>query len=131
MQTSLLLYCTVKPGFLSTLFAQRAIFHRIAHDATAPDTVSAIVVCWVDDLLARIGDAVATVAGSSVEDSLPENLQKQRDDDGLRAAAQLPSKSTQLDLLVSNMVTQCIGSLWSMSFPPNRLLLQLNVLPFD
>lgn len=48
----------------------------------------------MDAVLARLGDVVSCVASSmhdrQFEDDLPEGLKKRREEDNLRAAAQLP-----------------------------------------
>jgi len=59
-----------------------------------PRTAASTIVCWVDVILAKLGDAAVAVAGGfsrePVEQPVFENLRMQREDDGLRAAAQLP-----------------------------------------
>lgn len=81
----------VNPSFLAVLFAQRRIFHKVAAKALAPGTRASTVVCWVDGLIAKLAEATTTVAcGTSIKQSVSGAMRTQLEDDGLRAAAQLP-----------------------------------------
>lgn len=81
----------VRPSFLTVLFAQRRIFHILAVKAVAPGTRASTVVCWVDGLIAKLAEATVIVGcGSSLKRSVSGTMRIQLDDDGLRAAAQLP-----------------------------------------
>lgn len=56
-----------------------------------------INICWVDTLLVKLGEVAVFVASGYVTvdpGPLPQSLQTQRGEDSLRAAAQLPRKST-------------------------------------
>lgn len=81
----------VRPSFLAVLFAQRRIFHILAAKALAPGTRASTVVCWVDGLIAKLAEATVIVGcGSPTKRSVSGAMRVQLDDDGLRAAAQLP-----------------------------------------
>lgn len=89
---------SVRPSFLSTLFQYRQIFHRIASRAVVPGAAAPTIICWVDVLLVKLGDATTFVAGGfSSEESerscLLPTLKIQREDGKLVAAAQLPRKN--------------------------------------
>ena len=97
------LFCTsslvhqVKPSFLHLLFQYRRLFRVIAARDFPPGTAPSAVVCWVDLLLAKLGDVVAFIAAGLDVDhpdrSLPESLRAQREEDNLRAAIQLPGRT--------------------------------------
>ncbi|KAH9898530.1 hypothetical protein C8Q73DRAFT_685135 [Cubamyces lactineus] len=81
---------------LSLLLQYRVLFRDIASRDPEAST-SAITVCWVDVIFARLGQAILRVAGAcnGVQpfDSLqPEAVRAQREDDMLRAATQLPER---------------------------------------
>ncbi|KAF7339825.1 hypothetical protein MVEN_01899100 [Mycena venus] len=82
-------------AFFTVLFEQRKIFHRIAAQSLAADPgSSAAVVCWVDTILSKLGDAtIAVASGVSVDLTTPlfPGSAELRAEDGLRAATQLPS----------------------------------------
>jgi hypothetical protein len=79
----------VHPDLLNVLCQQRAVFHTIAANAIVPGTVAATVVCWADSILATLADTIAALAGGTSQ-NMPGSLGLQRDEDNLRAAAQLP-----------------------------------------
>ncbi|KAI0670029.1 hypothetical protein C8Q78DRAFT_1038833 [Trametes maxima] len=79
---------------LSLLLRYRVLFRDIA-SRNLGEASSAIAVCWVDVVLAKLGQAIAHTAGmlygiSSSEHDLPIALRAQKEDDLLRAAVQLP-----------------------------------------
>lgn len=82
----------VDPSFLAMLFEYRAIIYDIAARNADGQTQ---IVCWVDLILAKLSQAVIAAAGSlcgvvhSHRDQ-PSTILAQRNDDMLRAAAQLP-----------------------------------------
>ncbi|KAJ4486308.1 hypothetical protein J3R30DRAFT_3697805 [Lentinula aciculospora] len=93
----------VQPSFLAVLFAQRRIFHNMAVKALAPRVVASTVVCWVDGLIAKLAEVTIIIAsGSTIHPIMSDVMRIQMDDDGLRAAAQLPEKWS--------MVPSVIGS---------------------
>ncbi|KAJ6627132.1 hypothetical protein B0H10DRAFT_1995578 [Mycena sp. CBHHK59/15] len=81
--------------FLSVLFEHRKIFHRIAAQSIAPESSpSGAVICWVDAILAKLGDATVLIAtGSPLELTVPlfPGNTELRMEDNLRAASQMPS----------------------------------------
>lgn len=87
-------YSPVRPSFLNLLFQYRRLFHALAVQELKKVAVVPIIISWVDAVLAKLGDVVACVASSmhdrQFEDALPEGLRKRREEDNLRAAAQLP-----------------------------------------
>ncbi|KAF7320250.1 hypothetical protein MKEN_00809600 [Mycena kentingensis (nom. inval.)] len=77
--------------FFATLFGQRKVFHRIASQGTKH-----AVVCWVDAILAKIGDASVSIATGVPFDELNPALSfgktiQEQEEDALAAAAQLPA----------------------------------------
>lgn len=88
-------------SFLTILFDYRRIFHDIAaralNHAAASTTIS-----WVDVVLAKFNDALVTIASGFLATSEPpisKGLKQQRDEDTLRAAAQLPRRLSFLVLV--------------------------------
>lgn len=105
-------------SFISILFTYRRVFHGIA--AREADAL-AVVVCWVDVVLSRLGEAIVQISGGNISVSEPnfptsDLLQKQRDDDALRAAIQLPRMMiyhcivTHTLILLSNYRNMVCGS---------------------
>ncbi|CCM00910.1 uncharacterized protein FIBRA_02956 [Fibroporia radiculosa] len=94
-------------SFILLLFEFRRVFRGIAVRDVAPGRAAATVVCWVDVVLAKLGDAIVSIAGGSPggkdrEETLPETLRKQRDGDVLRAATQLPAEWNAVASTLSN-----------------------------
>lgn len=87
----------VRPSFLHLLFQYRRLFRAIAARDFKLNFAPLAIVCWVDIVLAKLGDVAALVAAGLDKDhpdqSLPESLKVQREEDNLRAAIQLPGKS--------------------------------------
>jgi hypothetical protein len=81
-------------SFLVILFDYRKIFHDMAARALLPGTTASTTISWVDVILAKLGDAVVAIASgfevTSAEPPISKILKQQRDEDSLRAAAQLP-----------------------------------------
>ncbi|KAJ7357155.1 hypothetical protein DFH08DRAFT_851184 [Mycena albidolilacea] len=78
-------------AFLEILFEQRKIFHRIAVQSLAAEPGSSTaVVCWVDAILTKLGDATIPVASGVCLTPLFSGSAESRAEDGLRAATQLP-----------------------------------------
>ncbi|KAG2368290.1 hypothetical protein BDR07DRAFT_1372319 [Suillus spraguei] len=73
-----------------------ALFHALAVQELKKVTVIPIIISWVDAVLAKLGDVVSCVASAMhdrcFDDELPEALRKRREEDNLRAAAQLPDR---------------------------------------
>ncbi|KAF9240909.1 hypothetical protein BU15DRAFT_73766 [Melanogaster broomeanus] len=83
-----------KPSFLHLLFQYRRLFHMLAVKDLSPGSAPPAVVCWVDVVLAKLGDVSAVVAAgfhkNHPDQMLPDVLRAQRQEDNLRAAIQLP-----------------------------------------
>ena len=91
------------------LFQYRQIFHRIAFQALPPGAAVPVSICWVDALLVQLSKVTIFVAGGFNFDMDPfeqlESLRPQLEEDHLRAAAQLPRRSSchlRLGLIVDN-----------------------------
>ncbi|KAG7099352.1 hypothetical protein E1B28_001208 [Marasmius oreades] len=83
----------VEPKFLSILFGHRKIFRRIATQQLLPMADNAsMVVCWVDNLLAKLSEITSLMAGGLVRSTQSETtfLTRRREHDTLVAATQLP-----------------------------------------
>ena len=79
------------PEFLGHLLAQRARF-RIIHRR---DGFEDVAVCWVDDLLAAIGDFICKLIQTGEPTrSIPAGLVSFCSDEKLRAATRLPGSSS-------------------------------------
>lgn len=74
-------------SFMSSLFEYRAVFRTVAARHVPVGCSSPLVICWADVVLARISALVDHPDCSFAH--LP-SIQKQREDDMLRAATQLP-----------------------------------------
>ena len=74
-------------SFMSLLFEYRAVFRTVAARHVPVGCSSPLVICWVDVVLARIS---ALVDHPDCFFAHLPSLQKQREDDMLRAATQLP-----------------------------------------
>lgn len=72
---------------MSLLFEYRAVFRTVAARQVPVGCSSSSVICWVDVVLARVSSLVGHPDCNFPH--LP-SLQKQREDDTLRAATQLP-----------------------------------------
>ena len=73
------------------LFAHRKLLHSLAVHALPPGTNASTIVCWVDTHLAKLAEVTLVVAcGRSREQVVSDAMRTQLEDDGLRAAAQLP-----------------------------------------
>ncbi|KAG1889647.1 uncharacterized protein F5891DRAFT_965376, partial [Suillus fuscotomentosus] len=90
------LACLLRPSFLNLLFQYRRLFHALAVQELNKVVVIPIIISWVDAVLARLGEVVSFVASAMndryFDDKLPEALRKRREEDNLRAAAQLPDR---------------------------------------
>ncbi|KAI0348656.1 hypothetical protein BDW22DRAFT_114729 [Trametopsis cervina] len=113
---------------LERLFELRRVFHAIA--SREVQKRNAAVVCWVDDLLARLGEAVRrfieiidtrSASPRTIEQPL-STLQTWREDLALRAAAQLP-REWLLDLHSDTDMLR--SKFMAIKMPFLRLLLQL------
>ncbi|KAI8995508.1 hypothetical protein BD414DRAFT_479747 [Trametes punicea] len=81
---------------LDLLLSHRVLFRDIAARHLEGST-SAVAVCWVDVVLARLGQAIVRAAGLfhnvlPAEGEHPESLRAKKEDDLLRAATQLPER---------------------------------------
>lgn len=95
--TNQVILVSVDADFLSLLFKFRALFRFIAASTTV-ETSTSVIVCWADIILAKLGQAIVAVAGSSFDvassdHTIPQSVRAQRQDDMLRAAVQLPGES--------------------------------------
>ncbi|KIK95375.1 hypothetical protein PAXRUDRAFT_37688, partial [Paxillus rubicundulus Ve08.2h10] len=88
------------------LFQYRRLFHTIAARDFGPGSVPPAIVCWVDVVLARLGDLSAFVAAGFHENhpdqTLPDVLKVQRQEDNLRAAIQLPDNWDMVASILSS-----------------------------
>ncbi|KIJ21622.1 hypothetical protein PAXINDRAFT_95165 [Paxillus involutus ATCC 200175] len=95
-----------KPSFLHLLFQYRRLFHIIAARDLRPGSAPPAIVCWVDVVLARLGDVSAFVAAGFHENhpdqTLPDVLKVQRQEDNLRAAIQLPDNWDMVASILSS-----------------------------
>jgi hypothetical protein len=87
----------VDPPFLSLLFSYRETLRdSIARAIIESDATVSIVDCWVDELLANLGEATIKIAGGIVSKNSMSlvfgNLQKQSEENRIQAAAQLPRR---------------------------------------
>ncbi|KAF8446093.1 hypothetical protein L210DRAFT_2954583 [Boletus edulis BED1] len=101
----------LKPSFLDLLFQYRRLFRVIAARDFKLGSAPQAVVCWVDVVLAKLGDVVALIAagldGDCPGHSLPEPLMAQREEDNLRAAIQLPDN---WDMLPSMLLSERVSA---------------------
>ncbi|KAH7106744.1 hypothetical protein BKA62DRAFT_765326 [Auriculariales sp. MPI-PUGE-AT-0066] len=92
----LLVASLVNPMFLDCLFRQRTAF-RIAFNLVSSDDEDSVGVCWVDDLLAAVGEAVlAVIVGTGYRRCLPTGLESYCAEERIRAATQLPDSWSEL-----------------------------------
>ncbi|KAI0068407.1 hypothetical protein BV25DRAFT_1987190 [Artomyces pyxidatus] len=82
-------------AFLCRLFEYRRAFQFIASRDISPGTAPSAIVCWVDLILTKLGEATVVIAGGSgdrSDDTLAvASLAKQKENDSLLAATQLPN----------------------------------------
>ncbi|CDO72363.1 hypothetical protein BN946_scf184977.g60 [Trametes cinnabarina] len=81
---------------LILLLEFRVLFRNIASRHVAASSAG-VTICWVDVVLARLGQSIVCAAGmfgdvKSEDANQPEALRAQKEDDMLRAAIQLPGK---------------------------------------
>ncbi|KAH9857903.1 hypothetical protein C2E23DRAFT_801926 [Lenzites betulinus] len=89
---------------MALLLEYRTLFRTIA-SRNLEGSTTAIAVCWVDIILARLGQAVVNASGllcgvQPSDQDLPEALRAQKTDDMLRAAVQLPEKWSGIQQLL-------------------------------
>ncbi|KAG1755140.1 uncharacterized protein EDB91DRAFT_275391 [Suillus paluster] len=86
----------LRPSFLNLMFQYRRLFHALAVQELQTVSVVPIVISWVDAVIAKLGDIVSCVASATydrcLDNDLPQALRKRREEDNLRAAAQLPDR---------------------------------------
>ncbi|TFY83782.1 hypothetical protein EWM64_g248 [Hericium alpestre] len=95
----------VSTDFLTKLFGFRQRFHVVAANELASSKTVTILVCWVDVILAKIGEAATAIASGWSADPSPcsdmfDSLARQREGDALRAAAQLPHAWEKVPMLL-------------------------------
>lgn len=114
---------------MSLLFEYRAIFRTLAARQVPAGYSSSPVICWADVVLARISSLVDHP--DCFFPHLP-SLQKQREDDTLRAATQLPGSRFPVgsNLEFSEIRVQCLGSKQQLGLLPKTPLLLLAGCPF-
>ncbi|KAG1716553.1 hypothetical protein ID866_605, partial [Astraeus odoratus] len=92
--------------FLQLLFQYRRLFRVIAAKEIRPRCRIPAVVCWVDVVLAKLGDLINLIATefskSRPQSSLPKVLVVQQQEDSLRAAIQLPDNWDSLPSLLAS-----------------------------
>ncbi|KAJ7655030.1 hypothetical protein DFH06DRAFT_1201391 [Mycena polygramma] len=98
-------------SFLTVLFEHRKIFHRIAALSLASEPGSSVtIICWVDNLLSKLGDtSIAVASGVSLHLATPffPGSAEFRAEEGLRAASQLPSNWHSVPgVIASNQASQ-------------------------
>ncbi|TCD66366.1 hypothetical protein EIP91_001415 [Steccherinum ochraceum] len=87
-------------SFLDKLFAYRHIFHHLASSSSTSEE-ECLVVCWVDALLAKMGDATLATFGWKDHIGFP-SLGNHVSDSALRAAVQLPVTFASLPLVIGS-----------------------------
>lgn len=97
---------------MALLLQYRVLFRAIASRSMV-ESSSSIPVCWVDVVLAKLGNAVVHAAGMfyGVQPSEPNQLdvvRAQRADGMLRAAVQLPGAVRQKDSAVKTAWTDLV-----------------------
>ncbi|TFY52613.1 hypothetical protein EVJ58_g9913 [Rhodofomes roseus] len=97
---------SVDPENVALLFAYRQVFYVIAAREVHVGMASSAVVCWVDVVFAKLGEAITTVAAGSPPSTdqsadLHASMQKQFESHLLRAATQLPSTWSALPTVLS------------------------------
>lgn len=90
---------TVQIDCLERLFSLRQAFHVIALQAIRTSKPQFSVICWVDVILARLGDAVMVIIEGESRQSRPgttdaTTLSTHKDEIALYAALQLPRTSS-------------------------------------
>jgi hypothetical protein len=123
----------VDENFLSILFSFRQTFQNPIHILI--DAPSSTVVCWLDVVLAKLGLLVSNVAGGfspSLQAPFVEYMRLHREEDAVRAAAQLPGICfSMLSLSLDSYVChQRNGNPWSTQLPQTTHLLPRNALPY-
>ncbi|KAI6133999.1 hypothetical protein EV401DRAFT_2172234 [Pisolithus croceorrhizus] len=90
--------CLLSPSFLKLLFQYRRFFRAIAAKDLRPGFAVPTTVCWVDIILAKLGDLSALVATdfhtSPSDESFTNVFAVRQQEDRLKAAMQLPGIST-------------------------------------
>ncbi|KAJ7102137.1 hypothetical protein B0H15DRAFT_813332 [Mycena belliarum] len=93
-------------SFLTVLFDHRKLFHKIAAQSSGLEPgSSAALVCWVDSIISKLGDASITVATGiswNLKSSLFPGSPELRSEECLRAASQMPSDWTSVAGIVSS-----------------------------
>ena len=114
---------------MSLLFEYRAIFRTLAARQVPVGCSSSPVICWVDVVLARISALVDHP--DCIFPHLP-SLQRQREDDTLRAATQLPGSRIPvgINFALSETRVQYPGSRQQLGSLPETPLLLLAGCPF-
>ncbi|KAI9057102.1 hypothetical protein FKP32DRAFT_1396611 [Trametes sanguinea] len=90
------LHALLSESTLTLLLEYRAVFREIASRSLQASS-TAVAVCWVDVILAKLGQSIITAAGlfydvTRSDKGQPEALRTQKQEDMLRAAIQLPAK---------------------------------------
>lgn len=81
----------MKHEFLDKLFKFRKIYYRLAAQALKPGQPSYGVTCWVDTILAKLGEAIVAVAGDSIDQGCEDGpFETQRVNALPHTASQLP-----------------------------------------
>ncbi|GBE78374.1 hypothetical protein SCP_0112590 [Sparassis crispa] len=93
-------------SFMSLLFDYRKLFHGIAARDTSHTSAPSTVVCWVDVVLSKLGDAVISLIGRHCTDVKTlewsfSTLKQQRETDSLYAAVQLPDGWTDVPNVIN------------------------------
>lgn len=93
----------VDENFLSILFSHRQAFQNIIH--TPIDATSSSVICLLDVVLAKLGLLVLNVTGGfspNLQAPFLESMRLHREEDAVRAAAQLPEKWQSMSNIIAS-----------------------------
>ncbi|KAI6133206.1 hypothetical protein EDD16DRAFT_10640 [Pisolithus croceorrhizus] len=98
--------CLLSPSFLKLLFQYRRFFRAIAAKDLRPGFAVPTTVCWVDIILAKLGDLSALVATdfhtSPSDESFTNVFAVRQQEDRLKAAMQLPDNWDMLSSLLTS-----------------------------
>lgn len=90
--------CLLSPSFLKLIFQYRRLFRAVAAKDLRPGFAVPTTVCWVDIILAKMGDLSELVAADFRTRPLDKSFTKvfagRQQEDRLKAALQLPGIST-------------------------------------
>ncbi|KAI6158777.1 hypothetical protein EDD17DRAFT_1511909 [Pisolithus thermaeus] len=98
--------CSLSPTFLKLLFRYRRFFRAIAAKDLRPGFAVPTTICWVDIILAKLGDLSALVATDfqtpPSDESFTNVLAARQQEDRLKAALQLPDNWDMVPSLLTS-----------------------------